>query len=233
MDGSHKGKAQKNQTILGNIQLIAGQNSSAVLLMGTNKALNIDGPGVYSFDDLKALCIKNQTSLTSQYIKYIANSIIKKEEPKTAMVIKGAVYRTKTAMERVNMILPADSSVIDSDSIHFLWNKPDENEPLFLVIYENGVKEIYRNQFSATSTTLNTSLFKPQTIYFWLVSKNAVPGNDEIHSSFVIGEKQWKTQLLDHYGQIMKELEDANIETERKLYDGKHQSNPMPKKRNK
>jgi len=106
--------AEKNAKLMPGLQLKVGAGSYAILISGSDKALRVTSPGTFSYGELQTLCRKNQSSLTKEYLNYVAQSIIEKEEPKTAMVIKGAVYRTLGVYEKADMILPADSSVITS-----------------------------------------------------------------------------------------------------------------------
>jgi len=205
--GISKGTPRKNMKLEEGTQLVIGTEASVILLSGNDKALRLASPGKLSFGDIHSLCQKNQTSLTKEYMKYVAQSIMEKEEPQTAMVIKGAVYRSRTEFEKTEMILPEDSSVISSDSIRFAWHKPAGPAGNYLLIYENGVKEIFSQQLSDTTITLEAFMFRPQTIYFWLVSPTPKPSDKEVRFTFVYGEKEWKTEFLDEWDKTMKELE--------------------------
>ena len=207
MKGLSKGTARKNMKMEEGSQLVIGNEASVILLSGNDKALRLATPGKLSFGDIRATCQKNQTSLTKEYMKYVAQSIMEKEEPQTAMVIKGAVYRTRTEFEKTRMILPQDSSVISSDSIRFSWQKPADTAGAYLLIYENGVKEIFSQQISDTTLILESFLFKPQTIYFWLVSSSPKPSDKEVRFTFVYGDKEWKTEFLNEWDKTMMELE--------------------------
>ncbi|MEI7982451.1 MAG: hypothetical protein WCI71_12425, partial [Bacteroidota bacterium] len=187
---------------------------------GTDKALRLTNPGTYSYADLKSVCLKSQTSLTKEYMNYVAQSIIEKEEPKTAMVIKGAVYRTRMTFEKTDMILPPDSSVISLEKINFAWHHAANNAPRYLIIYENGVKEIYSRLLSDTTVSIQASLFKPRTIYFWLVSADQKPADKEARFTFVFGDKEWKSQFLDNEN-VMNELENEIQKTNSKIKESK------------
>jgi hypothetical protein len=206
----------KNMKIEESDQLRLGPESYAVMLSGSDKALRLTVTGIYSYTDLRSMCQKNQTSLTREYMNYVAQSIIEKEEPKTAMVIKGAVYRTRMQYEKSDMILPPDSSVVSSEMVNFSWHRAADNSARYLIILENGVKEIYSKLLSDTTISLQASLFKPQTIYFWLVSTNQKPSDKEARFTFVFGDKEWKTEFLDNEN-VMNELENEIQKTNKKI----------------
>jgi len=221
-NGTSRVPAKKNMKILKGSVLQVAPESSVILLSGSDQALRIATSGSYNYQGIYSLCKKNQTSLTKEYVKYVAQSVIEKEEPITAMVVKGAVYRTRTVFEKTDMILPADSSVISSDPVVFVWH-PTLGAPLYLNIYENGVNEIYSKQLSDTTVMVGSSIFKPQTLYFWLVSPNRKPTDKEVRFTFVYGKKEWKTDFLDNGGQWAKELESEINATEQKLRKKKQQ----------
>jgi hypothetical protein len=179
--------------------------------------MRISSPGKYSYADIRGSCQQNQTSLTAAYLKYVAQAITEKEEPLTAMVIKGAVYRTRTVFEKTDMILPADSSVITSGKILFAWHPSPTAASKYLKIYENGLKEVYSQLLPDTSVIIESDLFRPQVIYFWLVTGNQIPTDDEIRFTFVFGEKDWRTDFLDNEAQWMKELESEIEATQKKI----------------
>lgn len=205
--GGVSSDAEKNVKILPGLQLQVGVGSYAILISGSDKALRVTTPGSLSYVDLQTLCRKNQSSLTKEYLNYVAQSIIEKEEPKTAMVIKGAVYRTLGVYEKTDMILPPDSSVITSYMVKFAWLRHAGNDPLYFFIYENGVNEIFSKKVKDTTVMVPSTLFKPQTIYFWLVSKNEKPTDNEPRFHFVYSDTDWKAEFLDDEA-TMKGLED-------------------------
>ncbi len=207
---------QKNMKPGENSVLKIGQGSYAVLLSGNDKALRLIKPGSYAFADLQSMCRKSQTSLTREYMNYVAQSIIEKEEPKTAMVIKGAVYRSRTEFERTDMILPSDSSVISADKVTFAWHTSPAKKSRYLHIYENGVKNIYSRLLSDTTMSLPSFLFKPQTIYFWLVSNSPDPSDKEVRFTFIHGDKEWKKEFLEDEN-VMAELEREMQKTKKKI----------------
>ncbi|MEI6174775.1 MAG: hypothetical protein WCR01_13575 [Bacteroidota bacterium] len=215
--GSVKGTALKNMKFQEQAVLNIPQDGYVILLSGTDKALRLTTPGKYTYNEIKTTCRQKQTSLTTEYLKYVAQSITEKEEPLTAMVIKGAVYRTRQVFEKTDMILPADSSVISSDLIRFAWHPTTGIPSKYLKIYENGVKEIYSKLLADTTALIESSLLKPQNIYFWLVTTKQQPTDDEVRFTFVFGEKEWKTDFLDNEDQLMKELESEINAMEKKM----------------
>jgi len=215
--GPVKGAALKNMKLNEQSVLNIASDGYVILLSGNDKALRLTVAGKYFFGDIKSTCLKNQTTLTQEYLKYVAQSIIEKEEPLTAMVVKGAVYRTRQVFEKTDMILPADSSVISSGVIRFTWHHTPGTPSKYLKIYENGVKEIYSKLHADTTVLVGSGLFKPQNIYFWLVTPNQKPTNNEVRFTFVYGDKEWKTEFLDNDSQMFKQLENDLKETEKKL----------------
>jgi len=221
MPGPVKGTALKNKILNEQSVLNIEAGGNVILLSGSDKALRINKPAKYTYADIHAMCQQNQTSLTKEYIKYVAQTITEKEEPLTAMVIKGAVYRTKEMFETTEMILPADSSVIFSETILFAWRPAPGGAAKYLKIYENGVREIFSKLLSDTTFIINSELFSPQKIYFWLVSPNQQPTNDEVRFTFVKSNPDWKTDFLNLDDQLMNELENEINATEKKLREGK------------
>ncbi|MFZ4563033.1 MAG: hypothetical protein ACOYNU_06605 [Bacteroidales bacterium] len=120
-------------------------------------------------------------------------------------------------LKKTDMILPADSSVISSDLIRFAWHPTTGIPSKYLKIYENGVKEIYSKLLADTTALIESSLLKPQNIYFWLVTTKQQPTDDEVRFTFVFGEKEWKTDFLDNEDQLMKELESEINAMEKKM----------------
>jgi|GEM_PF-611526 len=217
LPGPVKGATLKNMKLNEQSEVNIATGGYVILLSGNDKALRLTVPGKYSFSDIRSTCLKNQTTLTQEYLKYVAQSILEKEEPLTAMVIKGAVYRTKQVFEKADMICPADSSVITSDVIRFTWHHPPGTPSKYLKIYENGVKEIYSKFHTDTTDLVESRLFKPQKIYFWLVTPNQKPTDNELRFTFVYSNKEWKTEFLDNDDQMIKQLENELNETEKKL----------------
>lgn len=207
---------QKNMKLGRNDIIKIGTGSYATLLSGNDKALRLTIPGSYAYADLQSMCQKTQTSLTREYMNYVAQSIIEKEEPKTAMVIKGAVYRSKTEFEKTVMILPPDSSVISADKVTFAWHASPNKKSRYLHIYENGTKNTYSRLLSDTSMTLPSFMFKSQTIYFWLVSNLPDPSDNEVRFTFVHGDKDWKKEFLEDEN-VMVELERQMQKTKKKI----------------
>ncbi|MCK9203041.1 MAG: hypothetical protein M0P58_01225 [Bacteroidales bacterium] len=226
--GSVVQPAQKNMKAGSNCQLKVGANSYAILISGSDKALRLTSPGTFSYSDLQSMCRKNQTSLTKEYMNYVAQSIIEKEEPKTAMVIKGAVYRARTVYEKTDMVLPADSSVISSDLLDFVWHRSPGIDSKYILIYENGAREIYSKKISDTTVSISSTLFKPETIYFWLVSTNQKPADNEPRFHFVYGDKEWKTEYLDNEN-VMNELENEIQKTDAKIKEAKSKGSGVEK----
>ena len=217
LPGPVKGNALKNANLNQQSVLDIAPDGYVILLSGSDKALRLTTPGKFSFTDILKTCQQNQTSLTKEYIMYVAQSITEKEEPLTAMVIKGAVYRTREVYEKTDMVLPADSSVISSDAIQFTWRPTKGTASKYLKIYENGVKEVYSKLLSDTTILINSTLFKPGSLYFWLVGPNQKPTDNEVRFTFVFGAKDWKTEFLDNEALMMKELDNDINATEKKL----------------
>jgi hypothetical protein len=216
-----KGPAVKNMKLEATGRLLVGKEASVILLSGNDKALRLTNPGNHTLMDISSMCRSKQTSLTREYLNYVAKSIIDKGEPKTAMVIKGAVYRSKKVFERTMMILPPDSSVISTDFLTFTWHKDIKNPSKYLHIYENGVNEIFSRSLSDTTLTISTEQFKPQTIYFWLVSNYAQPSNDEVRATFVFGDPDWKNEFLNTDLPDLKEIENEVDILEKRVKEGK------------
>jgi hypothetical protein len=217
LPGFVRGIALKNTRLNQQSVLNVAPEGSVILLSGNDKALRIALPGNYSYTEIVNTCRKTQTSLTREYIKYVAQAITEKDEPLTAMIIKGAVYRTRKVYEKTDMIQPADSSVISADIVRFAWHATPGIALKYLKIYENGVKEVYSKSFSDTTTIIGSELFTPQNFYFWLVTVNQKPTDNELRFNFVFGDKDWKTEFLDNEDQWMKELETEINATEKKL----------------
>ncbi len=194
-----------------------GQGSSVILLSGKDRALRLTEPATLTFSDLSALCRNNQSSLTAEYMKYVARAIIDKEESQTAMVIKGAVYRTRADYANSLMRLPADSTVIPAGPIQFVWQRPPGGEPVYLMVFENGTKRIWSSQVTDTTLTLREDLFQPGIIYFWMVTGSEIPGDSEPRSTFVLGPPQWRQEVLDNWSKMMEELESDLDDIRRKL----------------
>ncbi len=209
--------AVKNMKLSGEISLTVGTESAVILLSGKDKALRITEPGSHTLAEIRATCMKNQSSLTKEYLNYVAQSILDKGEPKTAMVIKGAVYRTRTEFEKTPMILPADSSVVSGDTMVFKWHLTP-GVPKYLLIYENGVKEVWSKMLADTTQAIEVSLFKPGVIYFWLVSGSITPSDKEPRFTFLLGEPDWQYKCLDaQWNATMKELEGEIDDLQKKM----------------
>jgi hypothetical protein len=208
VEGSDVMAAKKNMKLTPDCRLSIGPESAVILLSGKDKALRLTSPGMHPMATIRATCMKNQSSLTKEYLNYVAQSILDKGEPKTAMVIKGAVYRTRTEFEATPMILPADSSVATNDPVTFAWHPGTPGVPKYLLIYENGVKEVFSKMVVDTTLTVDASLFKPETIYFWLISNSDTPSDKEPRFTFIAGESDWQYKFLDEQWEAtMKELE--------------------------
>ena len=192
------GKLQlkKNVVIPSNCKIFISNNSSLVLLCGNDRALSITNPGFYTYENLKSACLKNKSSLSKEYFKYVAQKIIEKEEPQTVMVIKGAVYRTKKTYEYTSMIQPKDSAIISSDSLKFVWHKPINEKSIYFLLYENGVNKLINVNCKDSSLSLSTSIFKKNTIYFWIVSNSETPNDDEVRFHFIYDDWDWKENYL-------------------------------------
>ena len=219
--GPVKGSALRNRILNEQSVLNIEAGGNVILLSGSDKALRINKPAKYTYADIHALCQQNQTSLTKEYIKYVVQTMTEKEEPMTAMVIKGAVYRIKEQYEKTDMILPADSSVVSSETIVFAWRPAPDGVAKYLKIYENGVREIFSKLLSDTTIVINSELFVPQKLYFWLVTPHQQPANDEVRFKFIYSNPDWKTEFLNLDDQLMKELEEDLDATEKKLREGK------------
>jgi hypothetical protein len=216
--GNAEQPAVKNLKLVNGCSLSLGPESAVILLSGKDKALRLTTPGNHPLAEIRATCMKNQSSLTKEYLNYVAQSIMDKGEPKTAMVIKGAVYRTRTEFERSAMILPADSSVVSGDPVTFAWHIGTPGIPKYLLIYENGVKEVCSKMVSDTTLSIDASLFKPGVIYFWLVSNSNTPSDSEPRFTFLIGEPDWQYKFLDEQWQeTMKELETDIDDLQKKM----------------
>lgn len=217
LHGSASQAAQKNMKLGADSKLSLGQEAMVILLSGKDKALRLNSPGKYSIQDIRSVCMKNQSSLTKEYVNYVAKSILEKSEPLTAQVIKGAVYRSKTEFEKTAMILPADSSVITSASLTFTWHVESFDSPVYLLIYENGVKEVCSKMLSDTTITLDAGMFKPDLIYFWLVSSSPTPSDKEVRFTFLIGEPDWQDKAVQEWSATMKELQGQMDTTREKM----------------
>lgn len=208
LQGSDVVAAKKNMKLTANCKLSLGPESAVILLSGKDKALRLTTPGMHPMATIKATCMKNQSSLTKEYLNYVAQSILDQGEPKTAMVIKGAVYRTRTEFEATPMILPLDSSVVTVDPVTFAWHSGTPGVPKYLLIYENGVKEVFSKMVVDTTLAVDASLFKPETLYFWLISNSDAPSDKEPRFTFLSGEPDWQDKFLDEQWEAtMKELE--------------------------
>jgi len=205
-DNGKKLNLNKNDLISKTGKLFVNSNSSIVLLCGNDKALTLSQSGFYSYEYLKSACIKNKTTLTREYFKYVAQKIVDKEDPKTVMVIKGAVYRTKGVFEQVAMIQPKDSAIISSDSLKFIWQKPKNINALYFILYENGLKKILNISCKDTCLTINSNILMQNKMYFWLVSTNENPTNNEVRYHFIFDDKNWKENYLINMESIKEEL---------------------------
>lgn len=208
LQGNTTQPARKNLKLTSDCSLSLGAEAAVILLSGKDKALRLTKPGTLTMTEIRATCMKNQSSLTKEYLNYVAQSILEKSEPKTAMVIKGAVYRTRTELEPTPMIEPADSSVTSDDPVTFAWHLGTPGIPRYLLIYENGVNVVYSKMLSDTTQTIEANLFKPDVIYFWLVSTSDTPSDKEPRFTFIAGESDWQTKFLDEqWEETMNELE--------------------------
>ncbi|MCX6286512.1 MAG: hypothetical protein NTY96_05310 [Bacteroidetes bacterium] len=214
--------AQKNMKLTEGSSISLGKDAGVILLSGKDKALRLTTQGNFSMAEIRSTCMKNQSSLTKEYLNYVAKSIIDKGEPLTAMVIKGAVYRSRTEYEKTAMILPADSSVVTSDQVVFAWHPGAPEERKYLLIYENGVNEIYSKVLADTSVSIEAGLFKPQVIYFWLISDTSKPSDKEPRFTFIHGEHNWQNKVLDEWSATMKELEGQLDGLKQKMNDKKN-----------
>lgn len=215
---SIKETVKKNMKVMPDSRLMVGTNSWVIILTGSDKAMKVEDKGSYTYTGLQESCEKNQTSLTTEYLKYVANSLIKKEEPVTAMVIKGAVYRSLGKFEKALMIAPADSSVLSDPRVRFSWHKPGLS-PSFLLIYENGTKELYSKQMSDTTISLEASMFKPNKIYFWLICSTSKPSNEEPRYKFSYAGKEWRSEILGEWERMMIEYEKEKASMKKEMQD--------------
>ena len=222
MQGSDSRLVQNNMKLTGDMHLLLANNTCVILLSGKDKALRLNVAGNYSMSEIKATCLKNQTSLTKEYLKYVAQSIIESGDPGTAMVIKGAVYRSRTEFEKTAMIEPADSSVVSSEQVTFTWRMGTAGVPKYLLIYENGVKQVYSGMLADTSVSINAELFKPGVIYFWLVSLNDIPSDKEPRFTFTYGETDWQSKFLEEWSATMEELNNDVDGLQQKIKSKKH-----------
>ncbi len=220
--GSVVKPAQKNMKLNVSSSLSLGKDAGLILLSGKDKALRLTSAGNFTYAEIRSTCMKNQSSLTTEYLKYVAKSIIDNGEPLTAMVIKGAVYRSRTEYEKTAMILPADSSVVTSGQVTFAWHPGNPGEERYLLIYENGVTQVYSKMLSDTSIVIDAALFKPRVIYFWLVSSTAEPSDKDPRFTFIHGEDDWQNKVLDEWAATMKELEGQLDGLKQKMNDKKN-----------
>jgi hypothetical protein len=207
LKGADATPARKNMKLEGDVRLSIGQDANLILLCSKDKALRMGTPGTLTMAEIRATCLKNKSSLTKEYINYVAQSIIDKGEPKTAMVIKGAVYRTRNNFEPTAMIAPADSSTVSTNPVTFTWRLGTPGVPKYLLIYENGVREICSKMLADTTFSLDASLFKPEVIYFWLVSASSTPSDKEPRFTFIYGEPGWEDKFLEDWSATLEELE--------------------------
>lgn len=221
LHGTSSQLAQKNMKLSGSDRLTLAPEAAVILLSGKDKALRITTSGTYSQSQIKSICMQNQSSLTKEYLNYVAKSIIEKGEPLTAQVIKGAVYRTRTEYESTLMILPADSSVVSANPLTFKWHMDSYDSPIYLLIYENGVKQIYSKMISDSTISLEAKLFKPDVIYFWLVSNSPTPTDKEVRFTFIQGAPDWQNKMLEDWAATMKELEGQMDGLKQKMKDKK------------
>lgn len=207
LQGTASVAAKKNTRITNETKLSVAADAMVVLVSGKNKALRINTPCTLSFADLHAMCMKNQSSLTKEYFNYVAQSTIEKGEAKSAMVVKGAVYRSRNKFGKPLMVNPADSSIVQGGKVTFTWRRDKSNTPKHLFIFENGVKKIYSKQLTDTCITLESSLFKHKVIYFWLVSSSPTPADQEPRFTFIHPDADWQKKFLDEWGSDVKDFE--------------------------
>ncbi len=207
LHGTSSQPAQKNMKLSGSDRLTLAPEAAVILLSGKDKALRLTTSGTFSQAQIKSICMQNQSSLTKEYLNYVARSIIEKGEPMTAQVIKGAVYRTRTEFEKTLMILPADSSVVSADPLIFQWHMDSYDSPVYLLIYENGVKQIYSKMISDSTISLEANLFQPDVMYFWLISSSPAPSDKEVRFTFIQGAPDWQNKMLEEWAATMKELQ--------------------------
>lgn len=184
-------------------KLEIGSNSRVILLAGDQKAIRLEKAGSFTYTDLQNECRKNITSLTSEYVKYIAESVMNKDEPATAMVIKAAVYRSQDEYIKAPMLAPPDSSVLTGKQIAFAWKRVNECAMPFLTVVENDKKVIMSKQISDTVFHAERTMFMTGKVYSWVVSPFQNPPANIPKFHFVLGEKDWENKALDELDRMM------------------------------
>ena len=227
LQGTSSVPAKKNAKITTETKLSVSADAVVILLSGKNKALRINTPGTLSFADLNAICMKNQSSLTKEYFNYVAQSTVAKGEAQTAMVVKGAVYRSRNQFGKPLMMYPADSSVVTGGKVCFTWHRYKAGTQKYLIIFENGVKKVYSKQTADTSITLESTIFKKNALYFWLVTSSQTPSDKEPRFSFVHTNSDWQKKFLDEWSSDMKEFENEFDKGQTKYNQEKKQKDSL------
>lgn len=227
LQGTSSVPVQKNIKLNPDLKLSVAKDALVILVSGKNKALRINSAGTYSFADLKGMCMKNQSSLTKEYFNYVAQSTMEKGEAKTAMVVKGAVYRSRNQFGKPVMVLPADSSIVSGGKITFTWRKGKAGTQKHLIIYEKGVKKIYSKLLADTCITLESTMFKHKMIYFWLVTSSATPSDKEPRFTFISTDADWQEKFLDEWGNEVKDFESDFIKGQKQFNEEKKQKDSL------
>jgi len=107
-------------------------------------------------------------------------------------------------------------SVIISHNVILEAHSDHGPVPDFVRVY-SGNQDTIRSIYILATALIESSLLKPQNIYFWLVTTKQQPTDDEVRFTFVFGEKEWKTDFLDNEDQLMKELESEINAMEKKM----------------
>lgn len=233
-----KAKLKIQTEVLKEEKIIVGLNSLVVVISNKEKVIKLNDKGIYSYEQIKDKCLNSKSNLTKEYVKYIGEKIIEKQEPQSAMVIKGAVYRSEAKFEDETKTYPENNSVVENvENLEFIIDDNSMDKEREFILYENGNKVIYSTSTNENKIVLPESVeLKKDAIYLWKIGDQT--SGDTVLNSFVVVSKNWKEDFLNdislmkvEFDKDLKQLKDKDSEDRLKMKEQyKNEIKEMDKK---
>lgn len=233
-----KTKLKIQTEVLKDEKIIVGLNSLVVVISNKEKVIKLNDKGSYSYDQIKDKCLNSKSNLTKEYVRYIGEKIIEKQEPQSAMVIKGAVYRSEAKFENETKTYPENNSVVENvENLEFRIDDETMNKEREFILYENGNKVVYSTTTNENKIVLPESVeLKNDAIYLWKIGDQT--SGDSVLNSFVVVSKNWKEDFLNdislmkvEFDKDLKLLKDKDTEEREKMREQyKKEINDIDKK---
>jgi len=196
-------KLQKDdilEVVFGNITFI---NSN-------NKRLTIEDEGTYAYHEIETQIQKLESSLTNRYFVYVWKKMNKHDEQ---VNMPGGVVRSNK-----DKMLPADSAIVLSDSIKFVFQNKFMQE-VSIIIKTEKHKVIYESVVSDSLYALDIAIIDQGEAgkYLWQIKD---PFNKSKNNKiFFIPKENIRNQMLAELDQFKSDISDYDFSMRKLLLD--------------